>query len=355
MTTIAFHSNQLSLRGTEVALYDYALHNEALLGHRSLVFYQADSPHNDPAAIDKFQQRFELVGYQRREQIDPLLQRHGADLLYTIKAGKPDGITSRTVPTLVHAVFPTAPWQVHGSAFAFISEWLSQHCSHGQLPCVPHIVDLPDTSEDLRAGLHIPANALVLGCHGGAHSFDVPCAIDAVRQLLEQDERVHFLGLNLTPFVTHPRAHFLPGSADPLHKTRFINSCDAMLHARLQGESFGLACGEFSIRNKPVITYARGKHTHHHDVLGDRGFYYRDTPQLLEIVRALDPAALRHRQWDCYTARYNPATVMEAFDRHLIQPGLRHGPGNARFDLGWSARLAYLRLKLRMRLARYGR
>lgn len=355
MKTIAFHSNQLSLRGTEVALYDYALHNEGLLGHRSLVFYDANSPHNDPAAIDKFRQRFELVGYRQRDEIDPLLQRHGAGLLYTIKAGKPDGIASRTVPTLVHAVFPTAPWQVHGSAFAFISEWLSQHCSRGKVPCVPHIVDLPDTPEDLRQRLGIPANALVLGCHGGSQSFDVPCAIEAVRQLLDHDERVHFLFLNIAPFVSHPRARFLPGTADPLDKTRFINSCDAMLHARLQGESFGLACGEFSIRNKPVITYAHGKHTHHHDVLGDKGFYYRDTASLLRTVRSLDRDALRQGQWDCYTARYNPATVMEAFDRHLIQPGLRNGPGPAPVDFGLAERLAYLRLKLRMRLARYGR
>lgn len=39
-------------------------------------------------------------------------------------------------------------------------------------------------------------------------------------------------------------------------KTTFINTCDAMLWARHDGETFGLAIGEFSSKNKPVI-YAK--------------------------------------------------------------------------------------------------
>lgn len=46
--TIAFHSNQLQIRGTEVALYDYALHNEAVLTRNSVIAYNADSPHTTP-------------------------------------------------------------------------------------------------------------------------------------------------------------------------------------------------------------------------------------------------------------------------------------------------------------------
>ena len=35
---IVFHSNQLSLRGTEVAIYDYARYNEEYLGNNSIIF-----------------------------------------------------------------------------------------------------------------------------------------------------------------------------------------------------------------------------------------------------------------------------------------------------------------------------
>ncbi|QHE87333.1 hypothetical protein [Hydrogenophaga sp. BPS33] len=349
--TIAFHSNQLSIRGTEVALYDYALHNEAVLGHRSVIVYNTTSPHNDAAALAKFQARFPVAGYRDRSELDPLLAQHGAGLLYTIKAGKDDGLWSRTVPTMVHAVFPTNPSQAHGASYAFISEWLSRHCSNDKIPCVPHIVDLPDVDGDLRAELGIPAEAKVLGCYGGAHSFDVPSAIEAVRQVLDRTADTWFVFLNIARFVDHPRALFLPGSSDMNTKTRFINTCDAMLHARLQGESFGLACGEFSIRNKPVLTYARSKHRHHIDVLGDAAFLYTDAASLVQIIEKLDPVALQQRSWDRYSARYNPEVVMDLFDQHLIQPALRN-PGRAKpqLDLRWGDRISYYRLKLRMRL-----
>lgn len=349
--TIAFHSNQLSLRGTEVALHDYAEGAEAQLGHRSVVLYPRDAAHNDPQAIARFARRFELIAYRDRGELDGLLRRAGADLLYAIKAGRPDGLLSLAVPTMVHAVFPSAPRQAHGASYAFISDWLSERCSRGHIPAVPHIVSLPDEPGDLRAELGIPADATVLGCHGGAQSFDVPCAIEAVRRALTEQPGTWFVFLNIARFVEHPRAVFLPGTGDLLRKTRFINTCDAMLHARLQGESFGLACGEFSIRNKPVLTYARSKHRHHIAVLGDAGWPYASADELLQRIAAIDRDAVRAGQWDRYTPLYNPQRVMALFDQHLIQPALRN-PDRRRPQLptDWRDTLAYWGLKLDMRL-----
>lgn len=351
--TIAFHSNQLSIRGTEVALFDYAQNNEDVLGHKSLIVYNATSPHNSPEALAKFGARFEVVGYRQPGELDALLNRHKADLLYAIKAGKNDGLWSRTVPTMVHAVFPTSPAQTHGASYAFISEWLSQHCANGKIPSVPHIVELPEVNGDLREELQIPRNAKVLGCHGGENSFDVPSALEAVRAVLARAPDTWFVFLNIRRFVDHPRALFLPGSSDMVYKTRFINTCDAMLHARLQGESFGLACGEFSIRNKPVITYARSKHRHHIDVLGDTGSYYTDACSLVTLIEQLDPLALKRRSWDRYSALYNREVVMGLFDQHLIQPALRNrNLSPPELNLRWTDQLAYYRLKLNMRFGR---
>jgi hypothetical protein len=318
-----------------------------------VVLYPADSAHNDPQAIQKFAHRFELLAYRERDEIDGLLERCGADLLYVIKAGRPDGVLSMRVPTMVHAVFPTAPRQAHGASFAFISDWLSERCSRGHIPAVPHIVTLPPVNDDLRAELGIPAGATVLGCHGGAKSFDVPCAIEAVRRVLDSALPVWFLFLNIDCFVDHPRAIFLPGTGDLVRKTRFVNSCDAMLHARLQGESFGLACGEFSIRNKPVFTYARSKHRHHIDVLRDAGWLYGNTEELVNAIAALDRDTVRAGHWDRYTPLYNPSRVMALFDQHLIQPARRNADRRRpQLLIGWRDTLAYWGLKLAMRLGK---
>ncbi len=351
--TIAFHSNQLSLRGTEVALYDYAEGAEAVLGHRSIVIHPAQSPGNDSQALAKFQSRFDVISYRDKAELDDHLRHCKANLLYAIKAGKPDGFLSLAVPTMVHAVFPTDPSRAHGASFAYISDWLSKGCSNGHIPAVPHIVTLPPDDGDLRVELGIPANATVLGCHGGSTSFDVPAAIAAVHRCLGTLANTWFVFLNIEKFVDHPRALFLPGSGDLIRKTRFINTCDAMLHARVQGESFGLACGEFSIRNKPVLTFAGSKHKHHLQVLGNAGWLYRDERELVRLIASIDPGAIRAGQWDRYSPSFNPVHVMGLFDQHLIQPALRN-PDLRRPQLqtGWREKTAYLKFKLKMHLER---
>ena len=349
--TIAFQSNQLSLRGTEIALYDYALNNEDVLNNHSLIFYDVNSRDNNPEAIAKFKNRFEVIGYNSTAEIDQLLKEQNANLFYTLKAGRNDGLVSKRIPTMVHAVFPTNPSQIHGASFAFISEWLSQQCSNNKIPCVPHIVDLPELTGDLRVTLGIPASAKVIGCYGGSTSFDVPSAIQATRALLHKSPDTYFIFLNIDAFVQHERALFLPGSADLEYKTRFINTCDAMLHARIQGESFGLACAEFSIKNKPVITYAYSKHKHHIDVLGDAGFYYTDAASLVGIVESLDVNRIKTGHWDRYSARYNKHAVMALFDEHLIHAALRNkNLSRPQIDITMADTMQFYALKIKMRL-----
>ena len=80
MKTIAFHSNQLSVTGTEVALYDYAHHNENLLGNRSVILYNRLNPNNHPEALNKFAKRFQVLSYDHTDQIDEVLGKAHADL-----------------------------------------------------------------------------------------------------------------------------------------------------------------------------------------------------------------------------------------------------------------------------------
>ena len=350
MLKIAFHANQLSSRGTEVALYDYALHNEAILNNRSVIIYPANSPESHTAAIDKFKNRFEVFSYQSRDDLDELLGHTGSQLMYAIKSGKRDGVVSLLVPTMVHAVFPTSPTQIHGASYAYISEWLSNHCSNGKIPAVSHIVSMPHSMENWRSRLGIPTDALVLGGYGGKSSFDVPCAIAAVRSLLQTHPDVYFLFMNFTPFVTHERAIFLPENTDLQDKSVFVNTCDAMLHARMQGESFGLACGEFSIKHKPVLTYLYSKHRHHIDMLGEVGLFYTDEESLIAHVNHLPMLLRSDIKWDRYSATCNAELVMQDFDRHLIAPALQNrNLSSPSISIDWRDALQYWRFKWEMR------
>lgn len=124
-----------------------------------------------------------------------------------------------------------------------------------EIPVVPHIVHLPDVEEDMREHLGIPKKSLVFGRTGGLDTWSVPYANQVVYDVLNRRKDVFFLFQNTAIPFKHERLIAIPTSSDITYKTKFINTCDAMIHARVEGESFGLACAEFSLRNKPVITW----------------------------------------------------------------------------------------------------
>jgi hypothetical protein len=309
---VAFHSNQLGLRGTEIALYDYAFYNQELLGNESIIYCRR-SGEVHPEVYRKFAAQFECVFYDELQDLESISSRRDVRHTYFIKAGPRDGLQLAATSNLVHAVFPTAAKDFHGDRFAFVSEWLADECSNCRIPFVPHMVDLPDHERDLRAELNLPADAMVYGCYGGKDSFDIRFVREVVVMGESLTPHAFFLFMNIEPFCSHSRVRFLPGSSSLERKVSFINSCDAMLHARHLGESFGLACAEFSIRNRPVVTYGLSSQRSHLHILGDAALVYRDQKELLAILRGIDPSERQRKSWDRYSACFSPRPVMEKF------------------------------------------
>ena len=67
---IGFNSNQLSERGTEIALYDYAFYNQKILNNKSIIFYQKNHPANNENVVKKFEKEFEVHGYSSFDEIN---------------------------------------------------------------------------------------------------------------------------------------------------------------------------------------------------------------------------------------------------------------------------------------------
>lgn len=354
MAKIAFYATNLTERGTAIALYDYAIHVRDLLGHESVVLYDRSFHANHPQVIAKFAAVFELIACDSFADADRHAHAQRCDLMYVLKEGKRDGLVSAVMPTMVHSVFGANVWHVHGAAYAYVSEWLSDHCARGLVPYVPHIVSVADTDDSLRAELGLSQEALVFGCYGGRHSFDIGFVKERViPQVLETASNIHFAFMNIAPFIDHPRVLFKEGTADRAEKTAFINSCDAMLHARQRGETFGLAIGEFSLRGKPVLTYARSKERAHFAVLGETAQTYRTAEDLFTLLTRFDRNAPSAQK--TYERLYSPEPVMQRFAQHLITPALSSELGGARHRLGahrWDPSLL-ARLKISKIIHRY--
>jgi len=310
---IAFHSNQLSLRGTEVALYDYARYNEGLLGNESIIITKHPEIWNysHPSAIENFKKRFPVFFYKDFNDVERILDENKVDVFYAIKAGMNDGIISKNRKSVNHVVFQN--YQPHGNVYAYVSEWLGRKYNQ---PFVPHMVNLPDIDDDLRTELNIPKDVMVFGRHGGAETFDILFAQNAVKEIVTSRKDIYFLFMYTNKFVDSPRVIYLDGSQDLIYKTKFINTCNAMLHARTVGETFGLSVAEFSIRNKPVITFGgTQRESAHLQMLGNKAITYFNKDDLLEILNYFRPD--NSKDWNSYR-NYSPENVMNKFKQVFL-------------------------------------
>lgn len=327
---IGFFINYLSVRGTEVSTFDYADYNETILGNESFIInYIGDSRYFNGQALpdyslstrEKFSKRFGARFYEcsSMKEMDEVLLKEKIAILYMQKAGARDDKFSQVCKNAIHVVFPE--FQPHGNVYACISQWLSQ-VAPMKLPYVPYMVRLDDTTETLRKDLGIPLDAVVFGRHGGADSFDLSIAQEAVREIAQQKKDWYFVFLNTNKFCDLPNVIFLPATADMHYKTKFINTCDVMIHARNRGETFGLACAEFSMKNKLVVTWMNSPERSHIDILGNKGLYYRSKDDLMKIISmcGTNIHEIRTKNWDAYSEKFNPHAVMQKFDEVFIQP-----------------------------------
>lgn len=298
---IGFLSNQLDNRGTGNALYNYAHYNEELLGNESIIYTFANGNHDDEA-VRRFTHRFSLSVILLPYKIE-------VDALYHIKSGYDDGFRPPDdIPYLVHSVFDNQP---HGTVYATVSPWMGQRF---QIPYVPHIVELPRLTGNLREELGIPKDVVVFGRHGGSDSFDIPFVKNSISYYVQQHENVYFLFMNTDKFVEHPRVIHIPATVDPDRKARFVNSCDAMIHARARGETFGIAVGEFALYGKPIITYSESHERAHLQELGHFALTYKDTPTLeRQFDKVMEGPLIT---WGY--GQYGPINVMKKFEEVFL-------------------------------------
>ena len=280
MKKIAFHSEQLGIRGTEVALYDYALGNETILGNQSIIVSNANA---NLEALDKFKKRFPVFLYNDFSEVQSIVHTEQVDAVYYIKQGSWDGKLVPNAKNLVHTVFQVN--QPHGDVYAFIAQWLSIKMTGNEENYIPHVISLPDVKQDYREFLNIPKDSIVFGRHGGYDQFDFPWTYSVIERVAEENPHLYFLFLNTKPFCKPlPNIIHLEPTYDLEVKTSFINTCDALLHARAGGEIFSLTIGEFLHQDKPVISCPIGTDEGHSIMLGSKGIWYNNGADLYRIL-----------------------------------------------------------------------
>lgn len=319
---IAFQSNTLCHRGTTVAILDYAKYNQEILGNESIIVYPSNF--NDPGVsqdsltqqdvLEEISKQFSVFGYTSLEELDKIVEDNNIDATYFIKGGFNDGIVTTKSKNLIHAVFQAN--QPHGDKYAYISEWLSEHMSNKQIDYVPHIVDLPKTKQiDFREKLGIDKDKIVIGRIGGLHQLDIPFVLETIASFAYKNPNYIFVFVNTFKFVNLPNIIFVDPIIDEQEKTDFILSCDAMIHGRSDGESFGLAICEGLFHNKPVFCFNGGRDKHHISLLKDSGLLYNNSVELYDMLLNVKTY---HNDYSKIIEKFNPQAVMEKFKKVFL-------------------------------------
>ena len=318
--TVAFHTNTLFFRGSENALWDYAVLNEKVLGNRSVICFRERPELATSPVAARWRSRFPVLTYRSKKDFSEKMRQAGAEILYMIKPGPYDGMLVEGVRNCVHAMYLTE--EFHGDSFAFVSRWMSRAATGREDSYVPHFVPRFESTENLRARLGIPDGARVFGRHGAADTFNIPFARKAVLAHARRHPEDHFVFLNTNPMNprgdTLPNIHHLPATIDAGEKGRFLATCDAMVHAQESGETFGLAIAEFAVLGKPVITLARpltGSHAHL-EMLRGKGLLYANQWDLEQIFQEFTPREVGETEYEEYA---DPVRVMEIFRRKFLE------------------------------------
>jgi hypothetical protein len=313
---IAFHSRLLTERGSEGAMLDYARLNRSVLGNESVLCLPDQPEFAGNPLLKKWRKEFEVIQYADKNDLGMKLKRKAAEVLYLTKPGPFDGFIVPGVKNCVHAQFLCD--EFHGDAYAYLSSWLSGVMTGREDCFVPFFVPQFVSEKDLREKLGIPNGAKVFGRHGGWDTFNIPFARRAVVEHARNYTEDHFVFLNTEPICGSERfsnVHYLPATVDPLEKAKFLATCDAMLHARWHGETFGLAVGEFAVLGKPVITFLESREKAHLEMLGNQALLYRNAGELAEILRGFHPHKTLGTEYETYA---DAKVVMELFQKKFL-------------------------------------
>jgi FkbM family methyltransferase len=324
---VGFFVRHFLERGTEISVYEYAHYNEVLLKNESIIIcFTQETQKNlwpfftDRITYEKFKQRFRVVEIGSIDEIQSVIQTYGLQYFYTQTYGGYGDIYQfqnsslwSSCKTVKHCVFDTTGPE--SDCYLSISSYLNDR-NNTRVRVLPLIVDLPECKETLRKELGIPEDAIVYGRHGGYEQFDISFVHEAIKESLEKHPWLYFVFLNTKPLYQHPNIRYLERSTDRMYISKFIETCDAMLHGRSGGETFGLAIAEFSCKNKPVVTCAIGD-LEHIRILGEKGIVYTSKSSLMKIFEESRERFSSKTDWNAYSA-YSPKHVMKLFESYIL-------------------------------------
>ena len=311
MAKIILHDNSLNIRGTTVAIYDYGYYLKRM-GYDVRIMYNGNDSATDELVISKFRTEFGDVLYKYNDynNMQDLINEISPDYFFAIKSGYYDNVISsnKNVKNLIMAVGVSR--DIHGDRYYYCSKWLSMVCGGDY---VPHMINLPNVVGDYRSDFNIPNDAIVITRTGGHGTFDLDFVKSAIIDTIHKRNDVYYIMQNVDRFIEHDRVIYIDKMVSLEDKVKLINTSDYLLHARNQGESFGITIGEYNIKNKGIISYVHSPEKNHNLILGNNAIWYGTYADMCYILENIDK-----REYPNMYSEYMPDVVMDRFKNKYL-------------------------------------
>ncbi len=283
---LGFFDNGIGFRGTTRAIIEYS--KFFLDSNEIFIFYLKDSPWNNLSIVPLITEiGLNLIDISERTQI----KDYNLDALYHINGCSESELLwlfGLKIPFIHHQCGFNPTFRKNISSFpipfisAYVSHWQNHFFSNSSSFVLPHVIKQPSHSEptqiEARKTLNIPESAIVISRHGGPDTWNLPWVSKTIVEIASIRNDIYFLFMNTPCFSNLPNIIFLPASTSSAEISIFLSASDAMLHARWEGETFGLGCAEFLIRKKPLITWA-GSRERNHIYLADSSCILYNRPE----------------------------------------------------------------------------
>lgn len=337
---IILHVNSLSETGTSTSIFEYALGLKKKQYTLTIAFDREAKDNN--LKVEKiFQSYFEIYPYKRFSDLNQYVKRN-FDMGYFLKAGAIDGKVFSKIPNAIHAVFKH--FEPHGQKYAYVSEWLRDQAEierkkqntidklkilykggrlyfDEELEFVPHCVELPTQNAKLRKEWGIPEDAILGIRIGGREKFDIGWVQETVLDVVQKQPNLFFVFINTNKFADHPRIKFVPAIIDLQNKVNALTSADFFIHARMMGESFGMAILEAMRCRIPVLAWQGGRDLNHTRLLTPSSLYTSAADLALKISKIKEYTSVEENYRK--SLEFGRNEVVEKFERIFIKSMLQ--------------------------------
>jgi GR25 family glycosyltransferase involved in LPS biosynthesis len=325
---MGFYDNGLSERGTTTMMFSYADYAEKYFKCKSIIFYNKHHHANNNEVINRFSNRFDVYRVENFDEIDRIISDKNIKYFYNTCAGKRNCTELvKKCKNLIHAVFDIEPF---GDKYSAISDYIVKKSKYPDIDAIPYMIDLPIHNDNMIHELNLPDNAFIIGRIGGYEQFDIKEAHTGIINFLNNANNTYFVFVNTAKFYEHPQIIYLDKIVDPYLKVKYINTCNCMIHARSDGETFGLAIAEFSSLNKPIVTCRSDKDNCHLDILGEKAIIFDSETSLIDILKDIKNIVNSRDDWNAYK-EYTPDKVMKKF-MNVFMPEINNSYDNITFD-----------------------